>query len=83
MSNRKWLFVAAVVSIVGAGTVFAAPGGLIPKSPDLIPLASRILTGTVSVKNVGTAASTPSKVTVVCNKTGRRGCSRFPTWRAP
>jgi len=65
---------AAVVALV---TVAQAqpmgPGGVVPKSPNLVPIASRMNKGTVSVRNVGSADAGAFKVTVECNVVGRRG----------
>jgi hypothetical protein len=49
------------------------PGGVVARSPDLVPIPSRIEHGVVSVRNVGTAASAASIVTVNCHLPGRRG----------
>jgi hypothetical protein len=59
--------------------VVAQPGGVVSKSPDLVPNASRMKTGTVSVRNVGTADAGAFVVTVVCNVQGRKGgCAESP-----
>src|SRR5262245_32268337 len=49
------------------------PGGVVARSPDLVPIPSRIEHGVVSVRNVGTAASVASVVTVNCHLPNRRG----------
>jgi hypothetical protein len=48
-------------------------GDVVAKSPDLVPNASRMKTGTVSVRNVGSADAGAFVVTVVCNAQGRKG----------
>jgi hypothetical protein len=55
------------------------PSGLVARSPDLIPIPSRIEHGVVSVRNVGAAASQPSVVTVNCHLPGEEGgCVDIP-----
>jgi hypothetical protein len=55
------------------------PGRLVAASPDLIPIPSRIEHGVVSVRNAGTANSTPSVVTINCHRPGQRGgCVDIP-----
>ena len=57
----------------------AGPGRLTARAPDLAPLSARIEHGVVAVRNVGSAASPPSIVTVECNLVGRRGgCPEIP-----
>ncbi|MBL8538277.1 MAG: hypothetical protein JNM59_12800 [Hyphomonadaceae bacterium] len=68
---------AAFLSIAGASTAASA-------APDLVPIASRLTHGVVSVRNVGDAASTPSVVTLNCSKppaTG--GCAEIPAMYMP
>lgn len=52
--------------------------GLVAKSPDLVPIPSRMLNGGVSVRNAGAAGSGPSVVTVVCEKVGGGSCAESP-----
>jgi hypothetical protein len=55
------------------------PKGIVAKSPDLVPIASRMLQGGVSVRNAGSADSGPSVATVVCQKVGGKGgCAESP-----
>lgn len=55
------------------------PSRLVARSPDLIPIPSRIEHGVVSVRNVGAAASQPSVVTVNCHLPGEEGgCVDIP-----
>ena len=55
------------------------PGALVARSPDLVPIPSRIEHGVVSVRNVGTRTSVPSVVTVNCHLPGQRGgCVDIP-----
>ncbi|MGE0044532.1 MAG: hypothetical protein AB7J28_15930 [Hyphomonadaceae bacterium] len=75
-------FLVAAALAASAGVASAQPAGpsrLTARAPDLVPIPSRIEHGVVSVRNAGTAASTPSIVTVECNVTGRRGgCPEIP-----
>jgi hypothetical protein len=43
------------------------PPVLIAKGPNLVPIASRMAKGTISVRNTGTVAAGPFKVTVECH----------------
>lgn len=43
------------------------PPVLVAKAPNLVPIASRMTKGTISVRNTGTVAAGPFKVTVECN----------------
>ncbi len=55
------------------------PNRIVARSPDLIPIPSRITHGVVSVRNAGTAASQPSVVTVNCHLPGQSGgCVDIP-----
>ena len=47
-------------------------------APDLVPVPSKILQGTVSVKNVGSADAGTFVVTVQCQKQGGGGCAEHP-----
>jgi hypothetical protein len=85
MNTRTLAFavVAATVAYFGlsvAATTQAQPTGrLVARSPDLVPIPSRIEHGVVSVRNVGAAASQPSVVTVNCHLPGQRGgCPDIP-----
>ncbi len=42
------------------------PPVLVAKAPNLVPIASRMTKGTISVRNTGTVAAGPFKVTVEC-----------------
>lgn len=44
------------------------------KAPNLVPIPSRMTKGTVSVRNTGTAAAGPFKITVECKNLGRGSC---------
>lgn len=60
-------------------TQIQRPGGLVARSPDLVPIPSRIEHGVVSVRNAGAAVSTPSVVTVNCHLPGEEGgCPDIP-----
>ena len=57
----------------------AGPGALVARSPDLVPIPSRIEHGVIAVRNVGSAASVPSVVTVNCHQPGLEGgCADLP-----
>lgn len=69
--------VATTVAYFGLSAAASAQpqgaGRLVARSPDLVPIPSRIEHGVVSVRNAGAAASAPSVVTVNCHKVGQRG----------
>jgi hypothetical protein len=70
------LFPAADSAAQGQG-----PGRRTAPAPDLVPIPSRILQGTVSVRNAGSADAGPFVVTVQCQKQGVRtggGCAEHP-----
>ncbi len=55
------------------------PGNLTLRAPDLQPIASRIRTGTVSVRNTGSAVAAASIATVNCHLPGQAGgCPEIP-----
>lgn len=78
------LLFAAIVMPVGAqqrATPTKTPQGpksLVAKSPDLVPVASRMLQGGVSVRNAGTGQAGASVATVVCQKIGGGSCAESP-----
>jgi hypothetical protein len=47
-------------------------------APNLVPIASRMTKGTVSVRNTGSADAGAFKVTVECKNLGRGGCVDYP-----
>lgn len=67
---------ASILAVAGAGfAVLAAPLAAKPpvpapviaaNAPNLVPIASRMAKGTISVRNTGTVAAGPFKVTVEC-----------------
>jgi hypothetical protein len=68
------LVVSGVLILAGAPhALMAQPTGIVTKSPDLVPNPDRMKTGTVSVRNVGSADAGAFVVTVVCNVQGRKG----------
>lgn len=78
------MMTATAALLIAAGAASAAPPGNLPaspnippvivaKAPNLVPIASRMQKGTVSVRNTGSASAGPFKVTVECNAMGRRG----------
>lgn len=48
-------------------------GGLAQGQPDLVPILSHPMSGTVIVKNIGSAAAPPSKLGLKCVKAGHTG----------
>jgi hypothetical protein len=73
--------IAALIAVLIAalpGGVALAQATLTAKAPDLVPIPSRMLQGTVSVRNAGAAAAGPSIVTVVCKKLGGGACAESP-----
>lgn len=53
------------------------------KAPNLVPIASRMTKGTVSVRNTGSADAGPFKVTVECKNLGRGSCVDPPKGELP
>lgn len=66
---------AAVLTTVGVASTSAQ---LTRAAPDLVPVPNRILSGTASVRNVGSADSGPFVLTVQCQKQGGGGCVDHP-----
>lgn len=71
------------IAIAVSAVVLAASAGAKPpigepvikaNAPNLVPIASRMTKGTVSVRNTGSADAGPFKVTVECKNLGRGGC---------
>ena len=72
----KMINIAAALSavfLVDAG--LSAHAQVTAAAPDLVPVPSRILNGTVSVRNVGSANAGAFVVTVQCQKQGGGGCA--------
>jgi hypothetical protein len=76
--------IAFLVPVLLASSAVAAPPASVPqtpgippviatKGPNLVPIASRMTKGTVSVRNTGATGAGPFKVTVECNRMGGRG----------
>jgi hypothetical protein len=65
MTNHVLAAAVALLTVCAAPAAFAAP--------DLIPIPSRISTGTISVKNQGDMTAGPSIVTLECNVQGGVG----------
>jgi len=57
------------------------PPVLVAKAPNLVPIASRMQKGTMSVRNTGSAPAGPFKVTVECSVMGERGGGAEPSPR--
>lgn len=79
------LVAAASVAAIGAPKITTGPtppptgpGGITGPLPDLRPIESRMLTGTVSIKNFGPGPSAASVATVVCQKVGARNGGHCP-----
>jgi hypothetical protein len=64
---------AAAFLLVGIGA--SAQAQVTAVAPDLVPIPSRILNGTVSVRNVGGANAGVFIVTVQCQKQGGGSCA--------
>ena len=76
----------ALACIASAGIANAAPPEAVPptkpgippvivvKASNLVPIASRMTKGTISVRNTGTIAAGPFKVTVECKNLGKGRC---------
>ncbi len=54
------------------------PPVIVAKAPNLVPIASRMTKGTISVRNTGSAAAGPFKVTVECRNLAGGGCVEPP-----
>lgn len=84
---RTSIFAAACLCAIAAGAAGAAPptpgGGpvIAAKAPNLVPIASRMQKGVVSVRNTGSAAAGAFKVTVDCNVMGGEGGCAEPSPR--
>ena len=66
---------AAVAAIFLMDAGLSAEAQVTAAAPDLVPIPSRILNGTVSVRNVGSANAGAFVVTVQCQKQGGGGCA--------
>ncbi len=76
----------ALACIASTGIANAAPPEAVPptkpgippvivvKASNLVPIASRMTKGTISVRNTGTIAAGPFKVTVECKNLGKGSC---------
>jgi hypothetical protein len=75
---------AALIGVVFsvADVTVAQQRVLTAKGADLVPVASRMQQGTLSVRNAGAAAAGPFVVTVHCNKQGGGGCAESPDMAA-
>ena len=69
--------IATLIAAIPAGAALAQLK-LTAKAPDLVPIPSRMLKGTVSIRNAGSAAAGASVATVVCTKIGGGGCAESP-----
>jgi hypothetical protein len=75
-------FIRTTLGIAVAASLFALAGSNLPAdaqvtaaAPDLVPVPSRILQGTVSVRNTGSADAGAFVVTAQCQKQGGGGCA--------
>ena len=74
----------AILALAAAPTAFAdpplkpgtpsIPPIITAKAPNLVPIASRMAKGTASVRNTGSAAAGPFKITIECKNLGGGGC---------
>jgi len=80
---RMLISMAACVSLclVAAASARTPAPVLSAKAPNLVPIASRMQKGTISVRNTGSAAAGAFKVTVECNVMGGRGGCADPSPR--
>ena len=73
---QKFLRIAvATPLLLFAATNFPAIAQLTGKAPDLVPVPNRILNGTVSARNVGSANAGAFVITGQCQKQGRGSCA--------
>ena len=83
MKRISLLALAAVVGLSPVLTASAQTNRLTVAGPDLVPIASRIEHGAVSVRNTGPAASGPSLVRLTCSRVGGGSCAEeVPGMRA-
>jgi hypothetical protein len=72
--------------LVLAGSNLPADAQVVGASPDLVPVPNRILQGTISVRNVGSANAGAFVVTAQCQKQGAAGgggeCADHPGLKA-
>lgn len=68
--------------LVLAGSNLPANAQVVGASPDLVPVPNRILQGTVSVRNVGSANAGAFVVTAQCQKQGGGSCADHPGLKA-
>src|SRR5262249_24433286 len=82
--SRKIIMTAATAALLLVDAGAMAQAQVTAAAPDLVPVASRILQGTVSVRNVRSADAGAFVVTVQCQKQGRgrfaehRGMKKYP-----
>ena len=74
------------IAVVLAASNVTTDAQVVGAAPDLVPVASRILQGTVSVRNVGSANAGAFVVTAQCQKQGAAGgggeCADHPGFKA-
>ncbi|MEM7444166.1 MAG: hypothetical protein AAF414_12650 [Pseudomonadota bacterium] len=82
----KRICLVALASIIGLSPVLTASAQtnrLTAAGPDLVPIASRIENGAVSIRNMGAAASGPSVARLTCSRVGGGSCAEeVPGMRA-
>ena len=76
--SRMIAIAAALAAFVTIDAGLSAQAQVTAAAPDLVPIPSRILQGTVSVRNVGSANAGAFLVTVQCQKQGGGGCAEHP-----
>ena len=79
---RMLVFAIACTLLAVAAQARSLPAPVLTaKAPNLVPIASRMQKGTISVRNTGSAAAGPFKVTVECNVMGGQGGCADPSPR--
>lgn len=81
----KRLCLLALTGVVGLSPILSASAQdrLTGAGPDLIPIASRVEHGAVSVRNSGSGASGPSLARLTCSRVGGGSCAEeVPGMRA-
>ena len=76
--SRIIAMTAAAAALLFIDIGAAAQAQVTAAAPDLVPNPSRILKGTVSVRNTGGADAGAFVVTVQCQKQGDGGCAEHP-----
>jgi len=76
MSNATRMYgVLAAIMFSTIGTHAPVQAQMTAAAADLVPIPSRILNGTVSVRNIGSADAGAFVITVQCQKQGKGSCA--------